>query len=313
MAQRPILNPAHHVVTGNSIYYYAEHMLGCSRLSPPPAARSAMTPTSIPSAASTNSPTLAHRITNSPARNAMPKPETTTRRPLLLLRLRPLPLRRLVRRSRSRPLRQPHQSPNPKPLRLGQRQPRNFADLDGHQNASPDDPKQGACADSSTTACGQQKQKQAAQSSAAQGQAKEQSNAPQAGTSQSGGQTAGGNRTPSSGEPNTTDRVPGPRPGSYGERTYGPDGRAVVDLDHGHDHKGSGDPHAHDWVDGTRQAPRNLTPEESTRADTHRMSAWVSDHKGAILATTATIIAAGAIAAAPFTGGASLGVLAFAP
>lgn len=117
----------------------------------------------------------------------------------------------------------------------------------------------------------------------------------------------GGNRTPSSGEPNTTDRVPGASPGSYGERTYGPDGRAVVDIDHGHDH-GQGDPHAHDWDWGkkpARQPGRPLTPEEAGRADTHRFSSWVSDHKGAIAGTVVGIGVVAGGAAIISTGGAA--------
>ncbi|HJT35715.1 MAG TPA: hypothetical protein VJ783_27045 [Pirellulales bacterium] len=49
------------------------------------------------------------------------------------------------------------------------------------------------------------------------------------------------------------------------KRFYGPDGRAVKNIDHGHDHTGVGDPHAHDW-DWTkvppRQSPRALKPGE---------------------------------------------------
>jgi hypothetical protein len=52
--------------------------------------------------------------------------------------------------------------------------------------------------------------------------------------------------------------------GGSTERTTGSDGKAVKDIDRGHDH-GAGDPHAHDW-DWTkkppRQAGRPLTPEE---------------------------------------------------
>jgi hypothetical protein len=29
-------------------------------------------------------------------------------------------------------------------------------------------------------------------------------------------------------------------------RIYGPDGKAIADVDHGHDH-GKGDPHIHPW------------------------------------------------------------------
>jgi Bacterial toxin 24 len=49
------------------------------------------------------------------------------------------------------------------------------------------------------------------------------------------------------------------------KRYYGSDGRAVKNIDYGHDHTGVGDPHAHDW-DWTkvppRQPPRALKPGE---------------------------------------------------
>jgi hypothetical protein len=38
-------------------------------------------------------------------------------------------------------------------------------------------------------------------------------------------------------------------------RTYGPDGRAVRDVDYGHDHGDAGDPHMHDW-DWDKKHPR---------------------------------------------------------
>ncbi|HEX7449728.1 MAG TPA: polymorphic toxin type 24 domain-containing protein, partial [Pirellulales bacterium] len=31
------------------------------------------------------------------------------------------------------------------------------------------------------------------------------------------------------------------------KRFYGSDGRAIKNIDHGHDHTGVGDPHVHDW------------------------------------------------------------------
>ncbi|MGI8982152.1 MAG: polymorphic toxin type 24 domain-containing protein [Pirellulaceae bacterium] len=31
------------------------------------------------------------------------------------------------------------------------------------------------------------------------------------------------------------------------KRYYGSDGRAIKNIDYGHDHAGVGDPHAHDW------------------------------------------------------------------
>ena len=37
-------------------------------------------------------------------------------------------------------------------------------------------------------------------------------------------------------------------------RYYGNDGRAIKNIDYGHDH-GAGDPHAHDW-DWTQSPPR---------------------------------------------------------
>jgi hypothetical protein len=47
-------------------------------------------------------------------------------------------------------------------------------------------------------------------------------------------------------------------------REYGPDGKAKVDYDFGHDH-GAGDPHAHDWdwsKDPPRQPHRPIGPNE---------------------------------------------------
>ena len=51
-------------------------------------------------------------------------------------------------------------------------------------------------------------------------------------------------------------------------RTSGPDGKAVKDVDRGHDH-GSGDPHVHDWDWGKkppRQPGRPPTPDELKHA-----------------------------------------------
>ncbi len=71
-------------------------------------------------------------------------------------------------------------------------------------------------------------------------------------------------RTPVQGQPpDSTVTIPDGKGGST-ERTFGPDGKAVKDIDRGHDH-GAGDPHAHDW-DWTKNRPRQpgrpLTPEE---------------------------------------------------
>jgi RHS repeat-associated protein len=191
--------------------------------------------------------------------------------------------------------------------------PESFADLDGHEDDG------GAGGASAGTEVQQQQSSSTPQNQSSQttpqqnsGTAQDQKQQ-QAPISQTSAQPAGGNRTPSKGTPDTTERVPGASPGSYGERSYGSDGRATTDIDHGHDHTGVGDPHAHDWVNGKRQEPRAVTPEESARADTHRFSGFVSDHKGALLTTGAAILVVGAFALAPVTGGASLGALALAP
>lgn len=49
-------------------------------------------------------------------------------------------------------------------------------------------------------------------------------------------------------------------------RHYGSDGRALKNIDYGHDHTGIGDPHAHDWdwnqPKEKRLLPRTLQPGE---------------------------------------------------
>jgi hypothetical protein len=70
-------------------------------------------------------------------------------------------------------------------------------------------------------------------------------------------QLAKGSRTPSHGEPDSTQTFPSPEGGTT-EREYGHDGEAVKDIDRGHDH-GAGDPHIHDWdwtkSDGEKRGP----------------------------------------------------------
>ena len=56
-------------------------------------------------------------------------------------------------------------------------------------------------------------------------------------------------RTPARGKPNSVVQLPN---GTV--RVYGPDGRAIKDIDAGHNH-GAGDPHIHDW-DWDRDPPR---------------------------------------------------------
>lgn len=68
---------------------------------------------------------------------------------------------------------------------------------------------------------------------------------------------------PGKAKPNSTDVKD--KGGGEGQiRDYGPDGRAKVDYDFGHDH-GAGDPHAHDWnwsKKPPRQPGRSLKPGE---------------------------------------------------
>lgn len=191
--------------------------------------------------------------------------------------------------------------------------PESFADLDGHcpvnqvmgpmgsgcQKAPTNgehDPKEDACAKGGTGSPCPNNTNAGATVPTDQSKANQQ--AQQQNASNATMQRTGGNRTPSSGDPNTTERLPGASPGNYTERTYGPNGRAAKDIDHGHDH-GAGDPHAHDWdwsKNPARQPGRALTPEEAAGADTHRFS-WVSDHKGAIIAGAVITVAAVAIVA----------------
>jgi len=54
----------------------------------------------------------------------------------------------------------------------------------------------------------------------------------------------GRDRTPSKGRPGSSREFP--KEGGRQIRDYGPDGRAIRDIDYGHSH-GAGDPHVHDW------------------------------------------------------------------
>jgi len=74
---------------------------------------------------------------------------------------------------------------------------------------------------------------------------------------------AGTTRTPAKGAPDTTTTFPDDKGGST-DRKYGPDGKAVTDVDKGHDHNDAGDPHVHDW-DWTGKKPKRgdaRTPKE---------------------------------------------------
>ncbi len=72
-----------------------------------------------------------------------------------------------------------------------------------------------------------------------------------------GGQA--GDRTPATGPPDSTAVFPKANGGKT-IRRFGPDGRAIQDIDYGHDH-GAGDPHIHDW-DWDKKPPRRpgVTP-----------------------------------------------------
>jgi RHS repeat-associated protein len=128
---------------------------------------------------------------------------------------------------------------------------------------------------------------------------------------QSSNSSSGRVNSPAQGQqPDTTVTIPGNKPGESTERTYGPDGRAVKDVDRGHDH-GAGDPHAHDWdwsKTPARQPGRPLTPDEAAKTQKSTILDWAGQHKGLI----ATGVAAGAVGAIILTGGAAAPALAFA-
>jgi hypothetical protein len=60
-------------------------------------------------------------------------------------------------------------------------------------------------------------------------------------------------KTPNTGIPGSTFK----NPGSGQERTYGPDGKPLMDIDYDHDH-GQGVPHQHDWVYGVRGPGKSI-------------------------------------------------------
>jgi hypothetical protein len=74
-------------------------------------------------------------------------------------------------------------------------------------------------------------------------------------------------RTPIRGEPNSTQTFPGKNGVEAGKtvRVYGPDGRAVRDIDYGDQSHSQWNPEVHDWTwdangNPTRQAPRAPEP-----------------------------------------------------
>jgi len=60
---------------------------------------------------------------------------------------------------------------------------------------------------------------------------------------------------PASGSPNSTQELRDVDGNLMQVRHYDSQGRALKNIDHGHDHSGAGDPHAHDW-DWSKNPPR---------------------------------------------------------
>ena len=103
--------------------------------------------------------------------------------------------------------------------------------------------------------------------------------------------SAGKTRTPAKGPPDTTVHYPGEKPGTGTDRTYGPDGRAVQDIDRGHDH-GAGDPHAHEWDwSGAKpqRGPAQPLPAEEKGSTTKMSEAAQTAVKVTVWATAAAI------------------------
>jgi RHS repeat-associated protein len=128
-------------------------------------------------------------------------------------------------------------------------------------------------------------------------------------SSSSSSSGSGRSNSPAQGQqPDTTVTIPGTKPGDGTDRSYGPDGRAVKDIDKGHDH-GAGDPHAHDWdwsKNPPRQPGRPLTPDEAAGQKSTILD-WAGEHKGAII-TGGVIVGIGVTI---LTGGAAAPAFAF--
>ena len=167
---RRILKPAHHVVTGTSFYYYAEDMLGSSRSLTTSTGSLCYDADFYPFGGE-------HQFTNSCPQNYKftgKERDAETGNDDYDARYYSSAYGRFLSADWSAvPAPVPYANlTNPQTLNLYAMvsdNPETFADLDGHVNPSPDDPRRGPCADSGTTVCGQQQQ-QSAQSSAAQAQ-----------------------------------------------------------------------------------------------------------------------------------------------
>lgn len=73
---------------------------------------------------------------------------------------------------------------------------------------------------------------------------------------------------PGMGVPDSTREKRDPQGSVTQKRYYGPDGRAIKNIDYDHDYEGVGNPHAHDWDWAhpgklKRQPARPLAPGES--------------------------------------------------
>jgi len=126
-------------------------------------------------------------------------------------------------------------------------------------------------------------------------------------SSSSSSSSSGRVNSPAQGQqPDTTVTIPGKKPGESTDRTYGPDGRAVKDIDSPHAH----DPetHAHDWdwsKSPPRQPRRPLTPDEAAGKKSSIVD-WAGEHKGALI-TGGVIVGIGVTI---LTGGAAAPALA---
>lgn len=148
--------------------------------------------------------------------------------------------------------------------------PESFADLDGHESCGSRDAVVGYCNQNDELAAGEAAYvaglpRLSAPDKANKAQQQSTEQAPDNTLLAQNNTPPPPGRTPAQGAtPDSTVVIPDGKGGST-TRTYGPDGKAVVDVDKGHNHNGAGDPHAHDWDWGKkppRQPARPLTPEE---------------------------------------------------
>jgi hypothetical protein len=70
---------------------------------------------------------------------------------------------------------------------------------------------------------------------------------------------------PTIGNPNSSREKRDEKEKVVQRRYYGPDGKAIINIDYDHDH-GAGKPHGHDW-DWTQDQPRRLTGRPLTASE----------------------------------------------